>query len=154
MANKVQFPGLGKSAGIDRGDYLFDKGDYKIKFMRPRYSEIEEKHLSIFNVKGRILDGPKQDNGDDVKNRMLDVPIFFLHEDHPSYNEEMDMRSLGELKSCAVAAGAKYDKSDNLDLDSFVDAEIWVRVTQNVNKKTGEPKNRIVAYAVDKADLD
>jgi hypothetical protein len=85
---------------------------------------------------------------------MLDVPIFFLHEDHPSYNEEMDMRSLGELKSCAVAAGAKYDKSDNLDLDSFVDAEIWVRVTQNVNKKTGEPKNRIVAYAVDKADLD
>lgn len=154
MADKVQFPGLGKSAGIDRGDYLFDKGVYKLKVMRPRYSEIEEKSLSIFNVKGKVLEGPKQSDGEDAKGRLMDIPIFFLHTDHRSYNEEMDMRATGELKSFVVACEAKYDKNDNLDLDSFAEAEIWVSVTQNIQKNTGQPRNRIVAYAKNKADLD
>lgn len=153
MANRMTVPGISQSHGIQRGDYLFDAGDYKVKLRPLSENTPEGKNMTIYQIQGKVLDGPKQSDGESVKGRLIRLPIFFLHEDHPSYSPDLEERSIGQLAQLCAAAGVKPNKNDEIDFEKFADQEVWIRLYHRADKRTGEPRMNIGDIQADKSDL-
>lgn len=153
MANKIQVPGVAQSHGIDYGDYLYDPGVYRVKINNVSYRDHDSKPLSMCRVNTTMISGPKQENGDKPDNRRFQYVIFFLHEDHPSYSEEMNERAVGEFKALCDAAGVKPTKDDSVDLEKFAGAEVSMRLSQRIDKRSGKPQVQVNQIAASEDDI-
>ena len=149
MANKVMIPGAHKSKGMQSGVPVYDEGTYVLSIQNVEMRETNAGTGQMLNIRSKIEDGPTQQDGDEPRGSVFFDGIFIPNEDHPKFDEIIEMTS-GRIKSLCDAAGVKIPKSDNVDFDQLVGATIEVDLTVELqeNRNTGEmqPRNQVKAY--------
>ena len=149
MANKRMVPGSSASKGLQSGIPVYDEGTYQVEIKSVAIDETRAGTGEMLKLRGKILEGPRQADGTDVKGAAWFHSIFMPFEEHPSY-ESMKEMVADRIKGLCDAAGVKIPKSDNVDFDQLEGKAIEVDMTVSLreDRRTGEqvPQNEVRAY--------
>ncbi|MBU6232254.1 hypothetical protein KGP36_06495 [Patescibacteria group bacterium] len=117
-ASKAKLPGSYASKGASSNFRQFDSGEYHVKFRAVTLKDDVERRQFNIQYAVTILDGPEQQDGEDVSGMNASFFERINKEDHPDYDPDKNF-GIDRNKSACIAAGVEVPRSDVVPFDEF-----------------------------------
>lgn len=139
---KAKVPGLGKSTGIKPRTFEpYAEGKYLMTVDEVQWISNPEKHYEMLKIKFLIEQTSAENIRDGKAYDVIGKPYFhnltWLHEDHNSFNEEMNDARTDEYKTLLDLAGVDVPRGDASPHDELVGHSFIAKI----KIKKGDPNS-------------